>query len=147
MQHTEKYRFDLIERDDVFSPDALNGNMEKVERALERETGARQAADAAEAQARAGADAALDRRLQVVEARHIAYGTYRPQSGGLDITLGFQPAIVLIQAFETFLAGALTLDVKSSRGHITENGFHINPATSSGTITCGGYTFAYFAFA
>ena len=72
--------------------------------------------------------------------------SYRPQSGGLDITLGFQPAIVLIQAFETFLAGALTLDVKSSRGHITENGFHINPATSSGTITCGSYTFAYFAF-
>ncbi len=35
MQHTEKYRFDLIEKDDVFSPDALNENMEKVEGALE----------------------------------------------------------------------------------------------------------------
>ena len=55
MQHTKKYRFDLIERDDVFAPDALNGNMEKVEGALEREAVARAAADAAEARA-LGAD-------------------------------------------------------------------------------------------
>ena len=34
MQQTEKYQFNLIERDDDFSPDPLNENMEKAEAAL-----------------------------------------------------------------------------------------------------------------
>ena len=35
MQHTDKYKLNLIENSDAFSPDALNENMQKLEAALE----------------------------------------------------------------------------------------------------------------
>ena len=94
MQHTEKYRFDLIEKEDVFSPDALNENMEKVEGALEREAAARTAADAAEARARADADADLDRRLQTIEAHKIVFGSAGNESATVD--LGFTPLLLYV---------------------------------------------------
>ena len=34
MQHTDKYKLDLLEKEDAFSPDALNANTQKVEEAL-----------------------------------------------------------------------------------------------------------------
>lgn len=52
MQQTDKYKLNLIEKTDTFSPDALNENMEKVEGSITAEA------------------AALDQRLQVCEARH-----------------------------------------------------------------------------
>jgi hypothetical protein len=97
MQHTEKYRFDLIEKEDVFSPDALNENMEKVEGALEREAAARTAADAAEARARADADAALAQRVSVLEGHHIAFGITTDNT----THLGFAPKVVFISGGST----------------------------------------------
>lgn len=91
MQHTEKYKLDLIEKDDTFSPDPLNENMKKVEGALKAETGARQAADAAEAQARAGADAALDQRVSVLELHKCVTGVH---AGSGFVDLGFTPLAV-----------------------------------------------------
>ena len=91
MQHTKKYRFDLIEKEDVFSPDALNENMEKVEGALKAETAARSAADAAEARARADADAALAQRVSVLELHKCVVG-YHAGTGFVD--LGFTPIAV-----------------------------------------------------
>ena len=38
MQHTDKYKLNLIENSDAFSPDALNENMQKLEAALEEVT-------------------------------------------------------------------------------------------------------------
>ena len=134
MQHTEKYRFDLIERDDVFSPDALNGNMEKVERALERETGARQAADAAEAQARADADAALDRRIQTIEAHKIVFGSANNTS--TTANLGFTPLLLYV----TGMNGAIWIHKNYhpySGLYIVEGGFHHDGAYAS----CGYVAF------
>lgn len=134
MQHTEKYRFDLIERDDVFSPDALNGNMEKVEEALERETAARQAADAAEAQARAGADSALDTRLQAIEAHKIVFGSANNTS--TTANLGFTPLLLYV----TGMNGAIWIhkDYHPYSGlYIVEGGFHHDGAYAS----CGYVAF------
>ena len=134
MQHTEKYRFDLIERDDVFSPDALNGNMEKVERALEAETGARQAADAAEAQARADADAALDRRIQTIEAHKIVFGSANNTS--TTANLGFTPLLLYV----TGMNGAIWIHKNYhpySGLYIVEGGFHHDGAYAS----CGYVAF------
>lgn len=105
MQHTEKYRFDLIEKDDVFSPDALNENMEKVEGALETK------ADVADMQA-------LDLRLQVFEARHFASGI----TTGRTTHLGFTPKVLLIAmgSSGTFFA---VPGASSSYSNIIEGGF------------------------
>lgn len=134
MQHTEKYRFDLIERDDVFSPDALNGNMEKVEGALKAETGARQAADAAEAQARADADSALDRRIQTIEAHKIVFGS--AGNGSTTANLGFTPLLLYV----TGMNGAIWIhkDYHPYSGlYIVEGGFHHDGAYAS----CGYVAF------
>lgn len=134
MQHTEKYRFDLIERDDVFSPDALNGNMEKVEGALKAETGAWQAADAAEAQARADADSALDRRIQTIEAHKIVFGS--AGNGSTTANLGFTPLLLYV----TGMNGAIWIhkDYHPYSGlYIVEGGFHHDGAYAS----CGYVAF------
>ena len=91
MQHTEKYKLDLIEKDDTFSPDPLNENMKKVEGALKAEAAARTVADAAEARARAGADAALDRRVSVLELHRCVTGVH---AGSGFVDLGFTPLAV-----------------------------------------------------
>ena len=64
MQQTTTYKLNLIETDDVFSPEPLNQNTQKVEAALSdaaaalaAESRARQSADAAEATARKKANA------------------------------------------------------------------------------------------
>ena len=80
MQHTEKYKLDLIEKDDTFSPDPLNENMKKVEGALK-----------AEAAARTAADAALDRRVSVLELHRCVTGVH---AGSGFVDLGFTPLAV-----------------------------------------------------
>lgn len=135
MQQTNKYKLNLIEKDDTFSPDPLNDNMEKVEEALERETGARQAADAAEAQARADADAALDTRLQTIEAHKIVFGSANNTS--TTANLGFTPLLLYV----TNGNGGHLLIHKNyhpySGLYIVEGGFHHDGAYAS----CGYVAF------
>ena len=135
MQQTNKYKLNLIEKDDTFSPDPLNDNMEKVERALEREAAARQAADAAEAQARADADAALDRRIQTIEAHKIVFGS--AGNGSTTANLGFTPLLLYV----TNGSGGHLLIHKDyhpySGLYIVEGGFHHDGAYAS----CGYVAF------
>ena len=134
MQQTNKYKLNLIEKDDTFSPDPLNDNMEKVEGALKAETGARQAADAAEAQARAGADAALDRRIQTIEAHKIVFGS--AGNGSTMANLGFTPLLLYV----TGMNGAIWIhkDYHPYSGlYIVEGGFHHDGAYAS----CGYVAF------
>lgn len=126
MQHTKKYRFDLIEKEDVFSPDALNENMEKVEGTLEREAAARAAADAAEARARADADAALAQRVSVLELHKCVVG-YHAGTGFVD--LGFTPIAVF--AIGSNGNAFVVKDQGMSGLNIKEGGFeHIGYFTS-----------------
>ncbi len=135
MQQTNKYKLNLIEKDDTFSPDPLNDNMEKVERALEREAAARQAADATEAQARADADAALDRRIQTIEAHKIVFGSANNTS--TTANLGFTPLLLYV----TNGNGGHLLIHKNyhpySGLYIVEGGFHHDGAYAS----CGYVAF------
>ena len=134
MQQTNKYKLNLIEKDDTFSPDPLNDNMEKVEEALEREAAARQAADATEAQARADADAALDTRLQTIEAHKIVFGSANNTS--TTANLGFTPLLLYV----TGMNGAIWIhkDYHPYSGlYIVEGGFHHDGAYAS----CGYVAF------
>jgi len=94
MQQTAKYQFNLIEREDVFSPDPLNENMEKVEGALEAVQAEAKAGDDTEAQARADADAALDARVKVFEAHKVITGT--ATSEHTTEYLGFTPKLLIV---------------------------------------------------
>lgn len=58
MQQTNRYKLNLIDKADTFSPDPLNENTEKLEAQLAAEAQARAAADSAETKARADAVAA-----------------------------------------------------------------------------------------
>ena len=134
MQQTNKYKLNLIEKDDTFSPDPLNDNMEKVEGALKAETGAWQAADAAEAQARADADSALDRRIQTIEAHKIVFGS--AGNGSTTANLGFTPLLPYV----TGMNGAIWIhkDYHPYSGlYIVEGGFHHDGAYAS----CGYVAF------
>ena len=134
MQQTNKYKLNLIEKDDTFSPDPLNDNMEKVERALEREAAARQAADATEAQARADADAALDRRIQTIEAHKIVFGSANNTS--TTANLGSTPLLLYV----TGMNGAIWIHKNYhpySGLYIVEGGFHHDGAYAS----CGYVAF------
>ncbi len=90
MQHTDKYKLNLIETSDAFSPDALNENTRKVEDVLAAQA-------AAEAAARETADGALDQRLTVLEGRRLVVGSYtgNGDKNGMHVELGFTPAALL----------------------------------------------------
>ena len=143
MQQTDKYQLNLIENEDTFSPDPLNGNAEKLEAALIRLEGA----DAAEAQARAAADKALDQRIRVFEARHLAIGTYKLQSTAVtEVNLGFDPAAVIILSTNSYFIGGMLLPDAGGNGKIIPNGFQVSASSAAGTINNSHGTFAYVAF-
>ena len=86
MQHTDKYKLDLIEKEDAFSPDALNANTQKVESALMAHEGAvKEVTDG------------LDQRVMVLEAKKFAVGTYKIElSETLNIQVGFTPIALYV---------------------------------------------------
>ena len=98
MQQTDKYQLSLIDRNDTFSPAPLNENAQKLEAAIAAEAAAeaaaRQNADAAEAQTRAAADAALDQRVQVLEAHRYVVG--KVTTGGFTSLGGTPEAIFAV---------------------------------------------------
>ena len=89
MQQTEQYKLNLIETSDTFSPNPLNENMEKLEKALGTKT------DAA-------VTAALEQRVISLEDRHVVGGIYigDSSSNGVyqTVSLGFTPTLVLASA-------------------------------------------------
>ncbi len=89
MQQTEKYKLNLIEKNDPFSPDPLNENARTLEESLAR-------LDAAD-EAKAAAIAELDQRLQVFEVRKVTSGTYTG-GRGCTVDVGFEPRCVIIYA-------------------------------------------------
>lgn len=138
MQQTDKYKLNLIETSDTFSPEALNENAQKLEAALE----------AVRAEAATG-DAALDQRLQVFEAKRFAFGTYLPSVTTFNVSLGFRPRVVFILAAGVTRGGALFDGVSHSNGHITDDGFSITGhggGSNNGTALNAAGTFAYVAF-
>ena len=132
MQQTQKYALNLIERSDVFSPDPLNENMEKVEAALGT------MADSA-------AHAALDLRVQALEARRIVYGTYTGSEAERTVLLGFTPSWLYIQnSVTTGSSATVTPDVpyKSTQLRVVSGGFCLS---SGSDFNKANYRFHYLA--
>ena len=121
MQQTKKYKLNLIEKTDAFSPDALNQNMEKVEAALEAAAAHADSGDAGEAAARAQAVAALDQRLQVVEAHKFVCGYTSP---GTTEYLGFTPRAVFVQAMSGQALFTENYTPPNTGVRVVEGGFH-----------------------
>lgn len=138
MQQTTKYKLDLIEKDDVFSPDALNQNMEKVEGAIQAET------------------AALEQRVVALEAHKCYLGSYVGDgASSRDIDLGFAPKALLVllnssataQDVRIFFRG---VDVRYGDYLImglTENGFHVAYHGYIKTHNVSGQTYPFLALA
>ena len=100
MQHTDKYKLDLIEKEDAFSPDALNENTQKVEAALIAHEGAvKEVTDG------------LDQRVTVLEAKKFAVGTYKVEMNEtLKVEVGFTPiALYVGQSWRFFPVHGLIL--------------------------------------
>ena len=104
MQHTDKYKFNLIEKQDTFSPDPLNENMEKVEGALETK------ADAA----------AMDARVRELEVHKFVVG--QTTEGGTEI-LGATPKALLISgSYVALVIG----NYNNGYVQLVDGGFHHN---------------------
>ena len=87
-----------------------------------------------EAQARADADSALDRRIQTIEAHKIAFGS--AGNGSTTANLGFTPLLLYV----TGMNGAIWIhkDYHPYSGlYIVEGGFHHDGAYAS----CGYVAF------
>lgn len=95
MQQTEKYKLNLIETTDTFSPAPLNENAQKLEAAL-----------TAQEAARAQAGAALDARVQALELHRMAAGTYTGDgsASGQMIEVGFTPEVVVTDPMNAYHA-------------------------------------------
>ena len=142
MQQTEKYKLNLIERDDAFSPDALNQNTQKVENAL-----------TAHAAAVEEVTDALDARLKVLEVKKLAYGHYAAtgktgQDISLTVNLGFTPEVLYLQY--ALGGGGNMLLLKGDKGflpdaEIVNGGFRV--CSKTGFFNTAGIPYNYLALA
>jgi len=145
MQYTDKYKLNLIERTDAFSPDALNDNARKVENALAAQEQRAAAALAGETAERKAAAASLEARVKVFEAKKFVYGICSGLNQVNVIHLGFTPIAVIIHyCRDTAGSTALTVSGLSGSGlDIIEGGFQFNIGDGF-NIRSG--TYSYLAF-
>lgn len=140
MKQTETYNLKLIDRDDDFSPDALNDNAEAIDAALAR------------------VDAALATIPKIV------YGTYKGNTTTKGVTkfipLPFTPKLVYVgddrgytflAGLDTYYYGGLALEgkpvVTSSTNivEIVEGGFQVTIYSNTIGSNYSGRTYRYFA--
>lgn len=121
MQQTKKFKLNLIEKKDAFSPDPLNDNMEKLAAELSR----LDAADAVEAAARAADKAAMESRVKTLELHQVVIGQ---KSGYGGVTLGFRPKVVFVSGSNRF---AMLTDTEN--GYISSNGFTVHESYANCT--------------
>ncbi len=129
MQQTEKYKLSLIEKDDVFSPDALNENARKMEAALNTKSDA----------------AAVEERLAALEIHKIVVGSY---AGGSThtIELDATPKLIVLHRKGSTQLSSFICESDTSHGSIIENGFIIKPDSGSSGINSQYDRFMYAAF-
>ena len=136
MQQTTKYKFNLIETSDTFSPAPLNDNAQAMETQLDRveaETAAQlaslaatEAADkAALEQALAGASAALQTAIgSGGENCRFAYGSYvgtgtSGPNGACSLTFDFEPCLLLVANYIYDPVVLIRPNTSSSAGTVT----------------------------
>ena len=104
MQHTDKYQFNLIDRDDPFTPDALNDNANKLEAALERHS-----AEVAGVLAAKG-------NCQIVTGSYVGNGKFGDKNKN-TITFEGAPLLLIVQGDEGFFAFVGTEKVSAFRSN------------------------------
>ena len=132
MQQTKKYKLNLIEKTDTFSPDKLAENTQTLEREL----------------------TTLDQRVTTLEIHRFYAGTYignryHYESGGQDwqvISLGFTPVAIVAAGGQYVRAALATTDAPSDVIEIVENGFRVRNPVGSVGLNSGGLTYGYLAF-
>ncbi len=139
MQHTDKYKLDLIEKEDAFSPDALNANTQKVEEALIAHEGAvKEVTDG------------LDQRVTVLEATKLVAGVFKSTNIPNDIIeLGFTPEAVILSDAHGANQVCFITKAGSYVGNgnvvVVENGFQLVNGGGS-TAVNNGRPICFFAF-
>lgn len=143
---TEAYQLNIIEKDDTFSPDPLNENMEKLDNTLL----AAHMGAVAEHDQRNAADAALDQRVTALEAKKMVVGTYignaQAHFPGIYqiIELGFSPITVIV------FGDHGTMALPNCPGislELTETGFQVHNSNSGGMhLNVQSRTYCYIAF-
>lgn len=138
MQQTEKYKLNLIERDDAFSPDALNQNTQKVENALAaHEAAVEEVTDA------------IDQRVTVLEGFKFAWGGFNlGTEADAVVELDFTPSVVFVfTPINGRYHGAITirgLDQEVDDLHIMENSFRMMKSGSMFRPSSGRYDYIAF---
>ena len=137
MQQTEKYKLNLIEPDDLFLPDGLNGSTQKIEDALAGEEAAR---------------AALEARVVTLEGRKMAWGIYTGDGQDAQfIPLPFTPKAVFIQEIENKKKASMVIGTEPGiQAQLTEGGFNAllryTSATAIPATNTIGTRYTYLAF-
>lgn len=142
MQQTETYKLNLIEKDDMFSPDALNENTQEVEKQLSRLD---------------GAEASRDARVTALEVHKIAVGSYTGNGEDIFVDVGFTPAAVLVTKRDCAGSSYIALAVNGSdviyvyenlsQLTIVENGFKaLYQDNNNGRFISKYTTYHYIAF-
>lgn len=119
-----------MEKEDKFSPDPLNENVQRVE---------------AELAALDDADAALDARVTLLEAKKIVAGTYVGNGSILTVELDFTPRAVLAQTPNSGFCGFATAEQRCVEIKIVENGFQVNSGSTNQVNSKGVVNFIAFA--
>lgn len=144
MQQTETSKLSLIEKDDAFSPDALNFNAEKLSDILAvTDFGARAARDVQQS---------LDQRVSALEAKKVVAGTYIGNASTSDSTtkqsieLGFKPAAVLVVTGSDATMAAWEAPAKLLT--LTETGFKVcnSPNAIYTSLNLSTNPYCYIAF-
>lgn len=127
MKQTETYDLNLIEMSDTFNTAPLNENAQKLESAV-----------VGEAAQRAQDDAALSRRVTVLEGRKIVAGSYSgTNNGSQTIQLGFDPIFVLVEPIHN-IPYTVVKDRPTNNGlQLVSGGFKV----SSSLNYYGGYNY------
>lgn len=133
MQQTENLKLNLIETGDPISPAPINENAEKLEAAL---------------MALNGADAALDARVTLLEAKKIYFGTYTGDGvygkGDQTIDLGYSPlALIVYGHSNTRIAFR---DRSTDILEITETGFVAKNGSNGACLNYQPAIYYYIAF-
>lgn len=128
MQQTQKYKLNKPGKDDTFSVDPLNENMDKLESALSSELGKLESALASETAARQTGSSGLEQRVVKLENCRIVTGWYEGTGGEKIIDLGERPAAVLVG---NFVVGGLAM-VAGDRVCVNTNNINVLKLVDNG---------------
>ena len=142
MQQTTKYKLNLVEKTDTFSPEALNQNTQKVEDALKTK---------ADTDKTGQQFAALAARVTALEGKKITIGTYTGNGNAqIPIRFPFAPSALVIQPSGSsnsriVMQGVPLMDGEHEVARL-EGAALYAPSSAGVTVNYKGAQYAFLAF-